>query len=226
MVQDVKNIENCWKRIGVWGKEEKLTCPELKRVIHCRNCEVFIRAGRNLLERDLPGDYKNEWTQLLTEKKGDEALLGTTSVAIFRIEGEWLALSAHLLEEVIDPQKIHSIPHRDTSILLGVINVHGEIQLCVSLRELLGLEKCNNEEKDRNPYKRMIAVNREGNKWVFPVDEIHGIYRVRHKTFQNVPVTVAKAKSAFTKAIFMWEDKRVAFLDDELLLYSLTRSVK
>lgn len=226
MAQDMNPPENCWKRIGVWGKEEKLTCTELKRVIHCRNCEVFIRAGRNLLERDLPEEYKNEWTQLLTEKKNDEALLGTTSVAIFRIEEEWLALSAHLLEEVIDPQKVHRVPHRDTPILLGVINVHGEIQLCVSLKELLGLEGHHGEVKDRNIYKRMIVLNREGNKWVFPADEIQGIYRVRHNTFQNVPVTVAKAKSAFTKAIFMWEDKRVAFLDDELLLYSLTRSVK
>ncbi len=219
-------MENCWKRIGVWGKEEKLTCPELKRVIHCRNCEVFIRAGRNLLERDLPEEYKNEWTQLLTEKKDDEALLGTISVAIFRVEGEWLALSAHLLEEVIDPQNVHTLPHCGTPILLGVINVHGEIRLCVSLKELLGLEAHNGGEKDRNAHKRMIVINREGNTWVFPVDETHGIYRVRRKIFQNVPVTVAKAKSAYTKAIFFWEAKRVAFLDDELLLYSLTRSVK
>jgi len=41
-----------------------------------------------------------------------------------------------------------------------------------------------------------------------------------------VPVTVAKAQSTFTKAIFKWGKRLVAFLDDELLIYSLVRNVQ
>ena len=221
--------ENCWKRIGVWGEEERLSCPELVRVIHCRNCEVFTQAGRTLLERDLPKDYKHEWTEVLASKK-EEELLGTISVVIFRLEREWLALSTQLFEEIIDVGQVqnllHTIPHRKNPVLMGVINVHGEIWLCVSLKDLLKLESVCQQE-DRNAlYKRMMVIQGEGEQWVFPVDEIQGIYRVHPKIFQNVPVTVAKAKTTFTKEIFEWKQHQVALLDEERILYSLARSVK
>ena len=48
-------------------------CPRLDEVIHCRNCEVFTQAGRNLLERALPEEYKEEWGSVLVKKKGRRA---------------------------------------------------------------------------------------------------------------------------------------------------------
>jgi chemotaxis-related protein WspD len=217
--------ENCWKRIGVWGRETP-PCPELDRVIHCHNCEVFTQAGRKLLERDLPKEYKDEWTQILVEKK-EEELLDSLSVVIFRIQGEWLALPAGLFAEIIDPGLIHSIPHRKNLAVLGVINVHGEIQLCVSLQRLLGLDtETFNGKETQQRYERMMVLSKDGEKWVFPVDEIHGIHHLRPDRLQNVPVTVAKAKSTFTKGIFEWDEKHVAFLDHELLVYTLARSIQ
>jgi len=221
--------ERCWKRIGVWGKEEP-RCPELERVIHCRNCELFTQAGRNLLQRDIPDQYKDEWGQVLLEKKGEEPT-GTFPVVTFRIETEWLALPARFFAEIIDTVNIHTIPHRKKQVLKGVVNVHGEIEVCVSLCHLIGLEEEVKEagekkEKAAKPLERMMVVSKDGDKWVFPVKEIHGIHHVHPGLFQNVPVTVAKSKSTFTKRIFNWKDKHVALLDDELLFYSLKRSIQ
>ena len=217
--------ERCWKRIGVWGKESP-RCPELERVIHCRNCEVFTQAGRNLLERDLPDEYKDEWGQVLLEKKKEEPT-GTFPVVTFRIETEWLALPARFFAEITETVHIHTIPHRKKQVLRGVVNVHGEIQLCVSLGHLIGLEEENQkEEKAGKRHERMMVVSKDGEVWVFPVKEIHGIHHIHPGLFQNVPVTVSKSKSSFTKKIFNWEDKHVALLDDELLFYSLKRSVQ
>ncbi len=217
----------CWKTIGVWGNEEP-RCHKLERVIHCRNCDVFTQTGRKLLERDLPEEYKNEWTKVMAAEK-EENLLGAISMVIFRIEEEWLALRTQIFAEIIDPEKLrsHSLPHRSNPILIGITNVHGEIQLCVSLRELLGIETIADRKKeDRNGNKRMMVVNSEGGQWVFPANEIYGIHRIHPSTFENVPVTVAKAQSTYTKGIFNWEGKHVAFLDDDLLLYSLIRNVQ
>ncbi len=77
-------VENCWKRIGVWGREQP-RCSKLKTVIHCSNCNIFSEAGRCLLERDLPLEYKNEWTGVMAAKK-EEDLPGAISVVFFRIE--------------------------------------------------------------------------------------------------------------------------------------------
>ena len=76
----------CWKTIGVWGSE-KPRCPKLEEVIHCRNCDQFTQAGRNLLERELPEEYQSEWGQIFAVKKID-APVGTVALVIFRIEEE------------------------------------------------------------------------------------------------------------------------------------------
>ena len=100
--------DRCWKRIGVWGREMP-RCPKLDQVIHCRNCEVFTQAGRNLLERALPEEYKEEWGSILVKKKGEEPT-GAIAVVVFRVESEWMALPAGLFAEIIDNVSIHTLP--------------------------------------------------------------------------------------------------------------------
>lgn len=147
------------------------------------------------------------------------------SVLIFRICEEWLALSTRLFAEIIDPVPYHSLPHRKDPVLLGIVNVNGELQICVSLQNLLDL-KGNIEKKENKGYKRMMVVNHNGEQWVFPVDEIHGIYRVHPDNFQNIPVTVKKSGTSFTNSIFSWKNKNVGFLDHELVFATLQRSVQ
>jgi len=214
----------CWKKIGVFSRE-KASCPELKSVIHCRNCNTFIKAGRNLLERDLPLEYLNEWTEVIAAKKIEESP-GTISVVIFRICEEWLAFSTNLYAEIIDPERFHTLPHRKNPVLLGLVNVHGELQICISLKNLLDLKGNTEKVKENKGYKRMMVINHNGEQWVFPVDEIHGIYRVHPDNFQNIPVTVKKSGTSFTRNIFCWKNKNVAYLDDELVFTTLKRSVQ
>lgn len=239
---------HCWKTIGVFSRGRG-TCEVLDRVIHCRNCPVFTQAGRALLERDLPPGYLEEAAEALAAEKVEEAP-GTESLVIFRIEREWLALPTRLLAEVVDPEKFHSLPHRKNPVLLGVVNVHGDIQLCVSLKALLEIEDAPALRRDgaasfRAPvrkgpagipsHRRMMVVGDPGNQWVFPVDEILGIDRVHPSLYRRTPVTVAKAGSAYTRAIFTWRLKKkgggterlnVAKLDADLILYSLRRNVE
>lgn len=220
----MKEQNRCWKQIGVWGKDEP-TCPELQEVIHCRNCEVFTRAGRNLLERELPEDYQDQWGQVLLAKKEEEPE-GSIPVVIFRVEGEWMAIPARLFAEITEMRKPHTLPHRKSPVLMGVVNVHGEVHLCISLKQLMGLEEQEGKEaQGGRSRERMMVVNKDGDFWVFPVREVHGIQHLHPSMFQNVPVTVSKSRSAFTRAIFRWQNRHVALLDDELLFYSLKKSI-
>ncbi len=217
--------ENCWKRIGVWGRETP-PCPELKKVIHCRNCCVFTQAGRDFLERDLPEDYIREWTRIMATEKED-AMPGAVSVVIFSIETELIALRTLVSAEILiaGGLKRHKLPHRKNPVLLGLINVRGEIQLCVSLKRLLEIDNGGGKErKGRERY--MIVARKDAEKWVFPADDVLGVFRIHPNQFENVPATVAKAQSTYTQSIFKWEDRHVAFLDDELVFFSLKRSVE
>lgn len=222
--EDKTTESNCWKRIGVWGRQTP-RCPKLAEVIHCRNCEVFTDAGRSLLEGDLPEEYTIEWAEVMAAEKEDDPS-GTTTVVIFQIGEEWLALAARIFAEVMAPEPPHSIPGRRNPVLLGLVNVHGELHLCISLENLLGLERPAAQNGERDPHRHMIVLDKEGDRWVFPADEVHGIHRISLELVQNTPVTVSKGESTFTKGIFEWRERNIAFLDEDLLFSGMARSVQ
>ena len=216
----------CWKTIGVWSKSSH-RCERLKEVDHCRNCQTYKESGRDLLERDLPETYVKDWTKVLAVKK-EEEILGTISIVICKIEKELIAFPTSLFEEVMDTAHIHTIPHRNNPALIGIINIHGEAQLCVSLGELLGMKdtRISDIKAIKSHKKLMMVMSHEERKWVFPVDSIIGVFRIHPHEYSNVPSTVKKSKTTFTKEVFEFNGDPIAFLDHELLFYNLSRRVK
>ena len=162
---------------------------------------------------------------MLNQEK-EEQSGGTISLGIFRLGKEWLALPVPLFQEVTEQSIIHTIPHRSNKILLGLVSIRGEIQICISLGELLGLETTNPHHNITSiVYKRMVVVEKEGSRWVFGVDEIYGVYRAPQDSFSNVSTTISKATGTYTKAIIKWQDKNVICLDDDLVFNTINKRV-
>ena len=59
---------------------------------------------------------------------------------MFRLGAEWFALPTIAVDEVAELRGIHSLPHRRGGMLLGLVNVQGELIVCVSLARVLGLK--------------------------------------------------------------------------------------
>ncbi|MEH2350787.1 MAG: chemotaxis protein CheW [Nostoc sp.] len=233
------NIERCWNFIGIEGDR---SCPQLATYTHCRNCPVYSTAGRHLLERPIPGDYRHQWTQLLAESRTDENslmpshALPTTqiTVVIFRLQREWLALSAQIFKEMSPPRVIHTLPHRSNQILRGLVNIRGELLLCISLSHLLNLEVADTAVQTVSPlvYSRLVVLEKAGNTWVFAVDELYGIHRFHRDELQDAPKSLTQGTQAYTKGLFHWQtgvspmrSHSVSYLDDELLFTTLARKV-
>ena len=152
-------LNDCWNKIGVWGNRE---CGELKKVIHCRNCMVYSSAAAQLLGAELPPDYLQRWTtHFATEQKVESRQM--QAALIFRIGGEWLALSPVNLQEIAEGRPIHSVPRGRSNTLLGLANIRGELLACVALDRVLGLEKMGPEKSSskRTLYRRMVVAGRE-----------------------------------------------------------------
>lgn len=226
-------VQDCWNKIGVHGDR---SCPELTTFTHCRNCPVYATAGRELLEREPPADYVEEWTHLLASSLTFETSVqrqATQSVMIFRLGQEWLALRANLFKEITQPTVIHTLPHRSNNYLLGITNIRGKILICISLREFLGIEKLasktiNNRESSTlavkiNPviYQRMAVIESAGESWVFRVDEMYGVYRLAEPDLQPPPPAIFQGAETYTKGIFSWHHQKVNYLNEQLLLKAL-----
>jgi chemotaxis-related protein WspD len=178
-----------------------------------------------LLDRELPADYLREWTaHVSVDTRATKP--GTKSVVIFRIGVEWLALPTSVFQEVAEQCRVHTLPHRRGGILLGLVNIRGELLLCVSLDTALGLEKAAAEQGDktRMTYRRLLVVNREGSRLAFPVDEVSGVHRYHPCEVKERPATLAKATATYTVGLLSWKNITVGCLDDELLFYSLNEN--
>jgi chemotaxis-related protein WspD len=216
-------IHDCWNKIGVRGDG---SCPELARYTHCRNCPVYSAAAVELLDGELPPGYLAEWTTHFTREKAAVAQ-DTHSVVIFRIGAEWLALSTQVFKEVSELKTIHSLPHRRNQTVLGLVNIRGELLLCVSLEETLNLGKAPETQAKSNrvirPY--LLVIGHGGGRLAFPVAEVGGIHHFNLKEMKEAPATVAVALSTYTRGILPWREKTVGWLDDDLLVPSLNKGL-
>jgi chemotaxis-related protein WspD len=216
-------INDCWNGIGVRGD---FSCPELKKYVHCRNCPVYATAAVDLLDTDLPADHLARWTRHVAQPK-PVVEIDRQAVVVFRVGDEWLALPSLLFKEIANLGVIHAIPHRRNGVVLGLANIRGELLACVSLREVLSLQAATAGKRDRHHAVggRFMVIQREGSRVVCPVDEVHGILRFHRRQQMPVPATLAKATATYTLALLPWQQKSVGLLDDQLLFYTLNRSL-
>lgn len=218
-------IDDCWNRIGVWrtGQER---CPELDQIIHCRNCPVFSKIGRKLLKTEAPPEYRSEWTKILSSEK-ELKQMNLKSAFVFRAGSEWLALPSHLIQEVVNMGPIHSIPNIDSKSLRGLVNIHGRLQLCVSIGRVLGLERLERTEEQLDPEyispERLVVVKQDDHIVAFPVSEVKGIVRYTQDMLKDPPITVSGSQAVYTVGILHMDNKDIGLLKDKPLFKTLTK---
>jgi chemotaxis-related protein WspD len=206
--------ERCWQRIGVWGDQ---SCPELAAVTHCHNCPVFAAAGRRFLDAPSPPDYLAEWTARLAAPEEDQAG-AEASVLVFRLGDEWLALPVGVLVEVTRPRTPHRIPHR-AGLLAGVVNIRGELHLCVRLDLLLGVTQGPAEETTGKP--RLIVIRRDSDTWAFAADGVDQVHRLPVGNLVPPAPTLARAAAKITRGVFASGTRSVGLLDEARLFQAI-----
>jgi chemotaxis-related protein WspD len=204
----------CWTRIGVWGDR---SCPELQAVSHCHHCPVFAGAGRQFLTAAAPAGYLQEWAARLAAPP-EETAADLVSVLTFRLGEEWLALPVQALVEVTAPRPVHRIPHR-LGLLAGLVNIRGELHLCVHLDQLLGIR--GTPRPSPMSSGRLLVTEWQGQRWVFSVDEVDQVRRVAQAELAEPPPTVALATDRFSAGVFREGERRVGLLDPERLFPSV-----
>jgi chemotaxis-related protein WspD len=217
---------DCWSRIGVSGDR---TCPELNSFIHCRNCPVFATAARAFFDRPAPEGYLPGWSRWLAKSGRDDDGEGAgeaeneaqsheekVSVLIFRLGPEWLAFRTQTVAEVTTPRPVHRVPHRTNEVFLGLVNLQGQVQLCVSLHGLLGVTAVS------NPARLVVLRDRDrAETWAFAADQVLGVQQVPRGRWRGVPSTLANPTIGFSQAVLSWKARSIGLLDEERVFMAL-----
>ena len=211
----------CWREKGSFGDG---SCPELPVLFHCRHCPVYMKASREILDRKLPAGYPEERTVVMAQQK-EMAKRGTLSVMAFRLKEERFALKTIFFQEAAEISPVHTIPLKANRVFRGVVNINGDLLLCISAPDLLDLTGETGSETAGNVCQRMVVVCREGNRFVFTVNEILGVYRILPEDLRDVPATLSRSTRALTRGIFTLDGRNVGLLDEDQFFPAMTRSL-
>jgi chemotaxis-related protein WspD len=216
-------VDDCWNRIGVRGDK---SCPKLAEVSRCLNCPVFAQGAARLL--DQPMSEADLAPRADAHAATDDARHETTHSALaFRIGGEWLALPTTVLHEIDDIRAIHSLPHRRSRAVLGIVNVRGALTIAISLGELLNMERTADAGVSaRKVYARMLVAAHDSHPVAFPVDEVEGIVRYADAALLPVPTTLAHATASHARGVLAWRGGTIGLLDPARLFESIARSLR
>lgn len=233
-------IYDCWNTIGVEGNG---SCQELRKYIHCRNCPVYGAAGRQLLERPLDPAYRREQSAhyAVRQQLRSPAKL---SVIIFRLGPEWFALPTPVLQEVAERRPLHTLPHRRDGIVLGLVNVRGELVVCASLARKLGLPEQSAFRTAHSEFRTsfvplLLVTNWRAQRLALPVDEVRRIHRFAPDDLREAPATVTRSTVTYTRGVLPWsgpaprldgtlgsdETQLVGLLEADLLFTALNQSL-
>ena len=214
-------VNDCWNRIGVRGD---VSCPQLRQYVHCHNCPVHAAAALTLLDHEPPAGTNAGWTAHFAEPLA-RAAAETVPLFVFRVGADWLAMPAPLVAEVAPERTVHSLPHRRRGALLGVVNVHGALVVCLSLGAVLGLDAPLSARTERQFERaRMLMLGQGELRAACPVDEVSGIHRVEPAALLETPAAVAGSRACITR-LWTRRDDTVGVLDETLLVQAVRRSL-
>ena len=216
-------IDDCWNRIGVRGDR---SCPKLPEHIHCHNCEVFASAAQTLLDRPALHDYTAELTQFVAEPAASRRL-PDQSVVLFAVAGEGFAVPTGCVVEMTDVERPRPVPHRVNAVFRGLVKIRGQLELCVSLRGLLGIaapdaattaalaaSKPQPGAADHAAERlSVLVVALEGERWAWLVDSVSGVHRYESGSVLESPSASHKAPSFVSGLIPRADGQHFGLLD-------------
>ncbi len=205
--------EHCWRKIGVQGGDH--SCERLIEALHCRNCSIYAAAARRLLDRESPLEVDADGLRNVRRS------LNSSTALVFRLGQQWLGLPPALVAEVAANPPVRRLAHRTDGRIEGVVNVRGELRLCVSLIELLGLGRRGNPP----PSARLVLVEDESGPLAFRCDEVRGLLPYTEDSIEAAPDTLPAPMDDCVKALLPSNAGHVALLDGEAVTRLLRKAV-
>lgn len=200
-------LVDCWNSIGVKGDR---SCPKLRDVIHCHNCSVFADAARTFLDRPAPEDYLAEVTESVA-RTSELQPARAVSALVFEVGDQFLAIDTRAVVEVTSPRRPHRVGHRHGRVFCGLVNIHGQLELCASLHGLLHIDVVAADSGKSTA--RMLLVEHEGLRWSFEVAAVHGVHRFEPADVSPVPATAQQDAASYMQSVLRFGDERAGYLD-------------
>lgn len=130
-----------------------------------------------------------------------------------KINNQFFALSVHVIQDVLPPQKLTRIPLAPPEIA-GALNLRGRIVTSINMRARLGLPALDDAERCKS-----IVVEHLDRLYSLVVDSVGEVLTLPIKDCMPPPENMPPEWQRMTQGVFPLKDSLLILLDVEKLLH-------
>ncbi len=173
-----------------------------------------------ILDQPHPEGYLEEWERKLSKAKEVGTIVGHVPLLMFRCGDTWFGVSPGRVSEVVDSKVINPIPHCQADGLVGIVTINGRVELAVSFLKVLGITVGDGVD-DGKISKRMLVMEWKNIRWVYDVDEVHGVHVFDYDDMELLEGV--EYQDRFFKGSYEYEGRKVLWIDEDIFLYAVDR---
>lgn len=173
-----------------------------------------------------PGNKKEgETTGWRASEDNVTASEAAMSVMVFRLRNAWFALKMNLFHKVADIALPHTVPGKTNNRFRGIVNTGGELVLCFSLEDILGITATSDVVSERINRPRLVVIGKGETRFAFAVESLLGVRSLVAEDLTIRPVTPAEYDQHDSLQVVSIDGQKVGLINEEKLFADLIRSL-
>jgi purine-binding chemotaxis protein CheW len=144
--------------------------------------------------------------------RAGQRALAQSEYVTFRLADQWIGIPVMIVQEVLVPQRIASVPLAPDAIA-GFLNLRGQIVTAVNLRTTLRLHA-----RDEGDDYMNVVVRLDGELFAFMVDEVGDVVSVEDDAVESAPATLDERWRSASLGIVRRETGLLVVMDVRELL--------
>lgn len=158
-------------------------------------------------------EMRQQYWQGLEEQE-ESSSIAAKDYLVFSLCGQSFAIPTHIAREVLRPPRLVPVP-RIGQMILGIINLRGQVLAVTDLCPLLGLKRQGDVATGR-----LVVVEAEGLTTALAVDEVAGIHQYPDDAIEPLAQGPGGMSSSVTSGQIKQEDGLLILLKMEQILAS------
>jgi len=176
-----------------------------------------MKQGRRHISQPIPAGQREEWAEDIARPLDEGRERAWKRFFLFRVGAEWFALDPKMFVMASPPASPQRLPHRQGSIVEGLVNADGRVIICIAFDRLVGVASSSVPSLQR----RLLVIGSPQGQTAFHADEVLGLESLDVEGLAPLPAGAPGHLRNCALGVAVQDGRPVVCLDPEALARQL-----